>query len=383
MADPLSVAASIVGLLAASAKIASTLYSVSSSAGSASQLLERVRSEILILSGIFGQLQTLVLSANVGDGGQLSGRSNIEVGELVVTLTACVVTFSELEGLVGVFGEDGNDGKGLNMWDRVRWMAREGDVRRIMDDLVSMKVSLNLMLATIQGKSTQETTRNLHELRGNVDELMASNRLISRQLRTLMARQSPDAASIRSTNTVRSSLDTILQRTRVYERTLKPQKPSVVLPSGGRNQARHPKAAPSVRNERNDTRSLADVPNLSLLSLPVFPALDLHVPSHYPVSDTTTTPLPDPTAPPSDPPVCEYYMPSDGKGLLYEGSLKEHVKSLIGHPVRRDVAAGAGYGPPPPFVPPGPRQYRKFKQKQREVAEVAAKSPLRSSSVWG
>ncbi|KAF8540046.1 hypothetical protein BDD12DRAFT_909663 [Trichophaea hybrida] len=91
--DPLSVAASIAGLLALAGKIASTLTTSMSSISSAPDVAIHVRNETESLRAMFAQLQTLLLQQTPRN----NRFSTISVDQLVVVLTGCLMAFSELE----------------------------------------------------------------------------------------------------------------------------------------------------------------------------------------------------------------------------------------------------------------------------------------------
>lgn len=99
--DPLSIAASIAGLLALAGKVASTLVKVSSGIGDVSQSMNELISLTKEIEIVFATMSILVLSIGTVSRDRLS---LIRVDSLVATLTEAVLTFRELEGLVNRFG---------------------------------------------------------------------------------------------------------------------------------------------------------------------------------------------------------------------------------------------------------------------------------------
>ncbi|KAI5845937.1 hypothetical protein BZA05DRAFT_142611 [Tricharina praecox] len=88
--DPLSVTASVAGLLQAAAKVIGFL----SSAADAPSTVRNVLTEVQALNGIFHQLSDFI---NHFDEQSMAQKSKISVEHLVITLTGCVCTFSELD----------------------------------------------------------------------------------------------------------------------------------------------------------------------------------------------------------------------------------------------------------------------------------------------
>ncbi len=141
--DPLSVFASIIGILGASAKVSSVLLAFVQSTKAAPKLAQTVLSEVNGLSAILTHLQTYLLgTASLSK----SRASLILVEQVIVTLTECVTTFSELEDALGTSRNDGE----MGTLDRVRWAMKESKISDIQGRLQSNKSSLNLMLTILQ-----------------------------------------------------------------------------------------------------------------------------------------------------------------------------------------------------------------------------------------
>jgi hypothetical protein len=114
--DPLSVTASVVGLLGAARQIASILYKVQSG----------------LKDGI--------------DSAPRRRISMIQVDQLVATLSDAVLTFSELEALVHPLAT-----VSLNpsLVERMKWVWKEDTIGNIMLRLDRHKASLTLMLTIV------------------------------------------------------------------------------------------------------------------------------------------------------------------------------------------------------------------------------------------
>lgn len=141
--DPLSVAASIVGLLAAAGKVSSILAKVKSSVSEAPQLLEQLLSQINDLQISFSAVDRFIATISSASRRRMS---MIQVEELVATLTESVLTFSELEALIAPLTVHSE----TSMMDLLKLAWKEDVVSSIMLRLDRHKSSLALMLTIVQ-----------------------------------------------------------------------------------------------------------------------------------------------------------------------------------------------------------------------------------------
>ncbi|KAE8450808.1 hypothetical protein EG329_005721 [Mollisiaceae sp. DMI_Dod_QoI] len=143
MADPLSVAASVVGLLAAGAKLASLLSKTASLADAPSS----VQAVLTEMQEIFAALQYLQQFLN-GLMNVPAGRQQyILVEHLEGTLTGCVKTYDKLEVFIDELKIVPSD---MGVLDRFKWIRKEKDVGNIVQRLQNYKSSLNLMITILQ-----------------------------------------------------------------------------------------------------------------------------------------------------------------------------------------------------------------------------------------
>ena len=140
--DPLSIAASVVGLLGAAAKVSEVLKTFICSTKDAPTLANGVLQEVADISTCLSQLQFFLVGTRVGT---RSRTAIIMVEQVIVTLTACVITFSELEEILGVF----KDHTPQTIGSRVAWMRKETVIAKLCLRLNSSKQSLNLLLTTL------------------------------------------------------------------------------------------------------------------------------------------------------------------------------------------------------------------------------------------
>lgn len=144
--DPLSVAASIIGLLGAGAKISSVLFSTLGTVrdlANAQSLVQDLLSEIVGITTAIGHVQTYI----DGRAQATSERSALVLLEHVLaTLTGCVTTYSDLQAIVN----DLNLGPDMGTLDKIRWTRHESKVATIVERLRNHKTSLTLMLTVLQ-----------------------------------------------------------------------------------------------------------------------------------------------------------------------------------------------------------------------------------------
>lgn len=141
--DPLSVTASIVGILCAAAKVSSVLNTFVRNTKGAPKLAQAVLVEVNSLSAVLGQLQNYLLGAASSS---KSRSSLILVEQVIVTLAECVTTFSELEDVL----ETGRIENDFKLLDRMKWAMKESKISDIQRRLQSNKTSLTLMLTILQ-----------------------------------------------------------------------------------------------------------------------------------------------------------------------------------------------------------------------------------------
>ncbi|KAF8545266.1 hypothetical protein BDD12DRAFT_811209 [Trichophaea hybrida] len=165
--DPLSVAASLSGLLSAANKITQTFLSLQD----APRLARSVTAEVTALSAIFAQLNTFLRHTT-----QRMSMTTVE--QFVTTLTHCVLTFAELEEVIDVCMCSDAEGGGsvIGLWNRAKWTARQDTVKEILADLQTQKVSLNLMIGIWSSKTNLEAVRNYEQLCASMNTITERGR---------------------------------------------------------------------------------------------------------------------------------------------------------------------------------------------------------------
>ena len=150
MADPLSIVASVAGLITISAQIVIMVKELFTKTKNAPETILRVREEVESMQPSFYQVQQLLNGA--GSGINHGNLTMISIHNLMTTLTGCVIVYTRLEKKVNeVCGFNGGTWKRTGVIaDRVKWgLWKQEEVLCIIEDLQRQKLSLNLMLTII------------------------------------------------------------------------------------------------------------------------------------------------------------------------------------------------------------------------------------------
>lgn len=141
--DPLSVTAGVLGILMAAGKVSSALNGFIKNTKNAPKRAQEILGDVNAFSGILSQLQAYLFGrANSSP----SRASMILIEQVIVTLTECVTTFSELEDALGT----ADSGSEMTILNRARWAMKEKDIIEIHRKLQNNKSSLTLMLTILQ-----------------------------------------------------------------------------------------------------------------------------------------------------------------------------------------------------------------------------------------
>jgi hypothetical protein len=176
--DPLSVAASLVGLLAAGGKIISLLSKVTS-VTDAPVLAREALTELNDISTALQHLQDFVTGATVVPAER---RQHVFLEHLVASLTGCVTTYSELEKIVDSLKIGSSN---MGVFDRVWWAVKENEIKSIVQRLQNHKSSLNLMLSILQSTSINDIQQTVVRLCGLIEQLCMSDNDLFRRLSRL------------------------------------------------------------------------------------------------------------------------------------------------------------------------------------------------------
>jgi hypothetical protein len=140
--DPLSVTMAIIGLLTAADQISSTLQPLIKKAANAPREIKEMKSSVDGIRTVLSQLQLMLIGkSQVGR----NRTSLILVEQIVITLSACVTTFSDLDVFVESLGTDAN----MGLLDRLRWVTKTSTIQEHMQKLEVHKSTLPLMMTIL------------------------------------------------------------------------------------------------------------------------------------------------------------------------------------------------------------------------------------------
>ena len=140
--DPVSAAASIVGLLGAAAKVSELLVKFIASVKEAPKLARNALMEVSDTAACLNQLQRYIHGALSTS---LSQEQLLMTESLIVALSNCMLIFSELEETVDSL----KPAEPMQSWRVVQWHFKEQTISALMIRLQQSKISLSLMLTTL------------------------------------------------------------------------------------------------------------------------------------------------------------------------------------------------------------------------------------------
>ncbi|KAF5981505.1 hypothetical protein FBULB1_4747 [Fusarium bulbicola] len=178
MSDPLSVAASIAGLISITVEAVKFLSPYVSAAKETPQVAAHVYSEVQSTQVILMGLQSL--TKNLGSV-KVQHAALIGVNQVVAVLTDGVLLYSELhKELQSLWAKDGVDK--VRLRGRLQWVWKESTFVTLLNRLQSFKSSMTLVLMILQSDSGQTAKEHQEQLSNNVKVLLDSNDALSRRL---------------------------------------------------------------------------------------------------------------------------------------------------------------------------------------------------------
>ncbi|KAH7201365.1 hypothetical protein DER44DRAFT_900043 [Fusarium oxysporum] len=168
MADPLSIAASVVGLLTAAAQVSKIIANVIQKARHAPEECGRIKAEVDDIRNVLVTLQLFIIGPQPRQDSR-SRTSLIMVEQVVATLAACVTTFSELDTFATALENE------TSFLDRMRWASKDKELHAILVRLESHKSSLTLMLTILTCHNQDEAESRVDKLCELVDQMLSEN----------------------------------------------------------------------------------------------------------------------------------------------------------------------------------------------------------------
>lgn len=141
--NPLSIGSAVVGLVVAAGQITLGLNQFINSVKDAPKSVTAVVTEIIDITAALAQLQAYLIGVGRTEPAR---RPLLSLENIVVTVTGCVTTYSELEAIT----KKCSTGQPMGLFNRLEWMLRESDIDNIIRKLQNHKSSLTLMLTILQ-----------------------------------------------------------------------------------------------------------------------------------------------------------------------------------------------------------------------------------------
>ncbi|KAF4624776.1 hypothetical protein G7Y89_g13393 [Cudoniella acicularis] len=176
--DPLSVTMAIIGLLTAADQVSSTLQPLIKKAANAPEEIKEMKSSVDGIRIVLSQLQLMLIGkSQVGR----NRTSLILVEQIVITLSACVTTFSDLDVFVETLGADAN----MGLLDRLRWATKTSTIQEHMQKLEVHKSTLTLMMTILTCESMRMAEDAVDMLSTTIQRVLESNILIAQRLASI------------------------------------------------------------------------------------------------------------------------------------------------------------------------------------------------------
>lgn len=135
MADPLSIAASIAGILTLAVQVSNGLAQIISDAKATDSLLTELTTDLLILCEILAKLQALSTWRE-------SGSDHL----LPTTLKRCDCLLKELQGIIVAVQESIATGGIQKRWAQITWSSKQKQIATISGRISEHKSTLMLTL---------------------------------------------------------------------------------------------------------------------------------------------------------------------------------------------------------------------------------------------
>ncbi|KAF4343955.1 hypothetical protein FBEOM_2112 [Fusarium beomiforme] len=181
MADPLSLAASIAGLISITVEAVKFLSPYVSAAKETPPVAAHVYSEVQSTQVILMGLQDLTRNlASV----KVQRAALVGVNQVVAILTDGVLLYSELHTELQSLPAKEGDVK-IPLIGRLQWARKESTFITLLNRLQSFKNSMTLVLMILQSDSGQTAKQHQEQLYSNVKVLLESNEALSRRLMSI------------------------------------------------------------------------------------------------------------------------------------------------------------------------------------------------------
>jgi len=138
MADPLSIAASIAGLLSLGMRIGVTLNEFITSAKSAPASVRAISDELDTLTRVLTYIQEVITKDN--------GSKVVDAGLLSAALSGCMKSFEELESRLSALRTQFQGNTVRKVWAQISWPTKEKEIVFMAQRLGEHKATLGIAL---------------------------------------------------------------------------------------------------------------------------------------------------------------------------------------------------------------------------------------------
>jgi hypothetical protein len=141
--DPLSVAASVAGLVSLAGQLVPTLYNLGLTVKEANKDAQAAAVEVAAMSVVLQGLQGYIIGRSKANPRRLQ---LITVEHITASLTACVFTYSELDAVLKDLHADTR----LKAWDRAIWFIKRDSIQDLVSKIQNHKLTFSCMLNILQ-----------------------------------------------------------------------------------------------------------------------------------------------------------------------------------------------------------------------------------------
>ncbi|KAK0749111.1 hypothetical protein B0T18DRAFT_364327 [Schizothecium vesticola] len=288
--DPLSVIASVAGIITAASQAIKILGPYVTATKDAPKIASQVLSEVLAVKTIVAALEQLVatLASNTGPS-RVQYASLVQVDQLLAVLTDGVLVFSELDALLQTLAPAEVGGSRARLLSSMQWVRKKGALATLCTRLQAFKLSINCILSILQSDSQVRAEDHQKQLLLSMDTLLKNNEALAQiflgphvahapvtwsrriSIQNLSPEQGPSEMSGRNRRSLFDlSFEKDLIASRVYRRIRRDTMDFSMRSSVARSNGW------SIFSGM----SLSDISEISVLALPIIPS-DITNPQHY------------------------------------------------------------------------------------------------------
>jgi cell division control protein 24 len=150
--DPLSVIASVAGIITAASEAIKVLGPYATATKDAPKIATQVLSEILAVKTIITALEQFAtnLSAGAASATHVKYASLVQVDQLIAVLTEGVLVFSELDALLQTLPPPDQTGSRARLLSSMQWVRKKGALSDLCMRLQALKLNINCILSILQ-----------------------------------------------------------------------------------------------------------------------------------------------------------------------------------------------------------------------------------------